>query len=69
MGENKNHMRMARLRKLYTQKELAEESGVSERTIQGWEQGTSCAHLSAVVAVCDVLGISIDEYIGRKVDA
>lgn len=60
-------MRTFRLRANMTLDELSKRSGVSTSTIQHWEQGSGLTTIVNIVSVCDVLGISIDEYIGREV--
>lgn len=60
-------MRMFRLRANMTLNELSKRSGVSTSTIQHWEQGSGFTTIVNIVSVCDVLGISIDEYIGRAI--
>lgn len=58
-------MRHYRLRANLTLEELSKRSGVSTSTIQHWERGDGLLTLANMAAVCEVLGISIDEYIGR----
>ena len=48
-----------------TLKELAELSGVTESTLCRWETGYQNPSLDGVLLVCDVLGVSVDTYIGR----
>ena len=47
----------ARLAKNLTQAELAQEAGVSKRTIERLESGEVASRLSALVGVCRVLGL------------
>lgn len=58
----------ARVNARLTQKELAEKAGIAQNTISTWECGLGMPDVWSAVAVCDVLGISLDEYIGRKVN-
>ena len=58
-------MLRARRRAGYTVRELAEEAGVGQSTIYRAEGNELYPSLMTVVACADVLGISIDEYIGR----
>ena len=60
-------MRVFRHRAKLTLPELSRLSGVGTNTIANWELGGGMTTLANVAAVCDVLGISIDEYIGRDV--
>lgn len=60
-------MRHYRLRANLTLEELSKRSGVSTSTIQHWEHGDGLLTLANMAAVCEVLGISIDEYIGHAI--
>ena len=62
MGEA---MRAARKAAGLSQTQLAERSGTNQSIIAHWELGYTMPNLSSAINVCDVLGISIDEYIGR----
>ena len=49
-----------RIEKNLTQKELAEKSNVSEKTIKNWEQGKrnpALARMDTIMQVCEILGI------------
>ena len=46
-------------------KELADLSGVSTGTISRWENERKNPNLDSMLLVCDVLGVSVDTYIGR----
>lgn len=59
-------MRAIRERAELTRKELSQRSGVAVTTIYNWERGSLGQTLENITAVCDVLGISIDEYIGHR---
>lgn len=59
-------MRAIRERAGLTREELSRRSGVTATTIYNWERGTLGQTLENITAVCDALGISIDEYIGHK---
>lgn len=45
--------------------ELSVMSGVSLPTLCQWETGRQTPRLDGILLVCDVLGISVDAYIGR----
>jgi transcriptional regulator with XRE-family HTH domain len=47
----------ARLGRNLTQAELAEQAGVSKRTVERLESGAVAAHLSGFLRVCRVLGL------------
>lgn len=47
----------ARLDRNLTQAQLAEQAGISKRTIERLEQGSAAAQLSSVIRVCRVLDI------------
>lgn len=61
-----NAMRAAREKAGYTKYRLAKETGVCVSSIMNWEAGRTGPSVTAAVLVCDALGISLDEYIGRK---
>ncbi|MBK6879842.1 MAG: helix-turn-helix transcriptional regulator [Elusimicrobia bacterium] len=61
---------LKRLRKAHglTQQKLAQEAGVSLIVVTKVEQGfTKDPAMSSLVKIADVLGVSIDELIGRTV--
>lgn len=60
-------MRAARLRKGISAAALGRRAGLSPNTIWAWERGERIPNLYTIEACADVLGISIDEYIGRTV--
>ena len=60
-------MRIARLRADISAAELGRRAGLSPNTIWAWERGERIPNLYTIEACADVLGISIDEYIGRIV--
>lgn len=65
------HKRMKLIRKMadLSLPELSKRSGVSVSALENWERGGGMQTIMNVAAVCDALGISIDEYIGREVPA
>ena len=53
-----------------TQKELAEKLGVTDRAISKWENGRGMPELSLMKALCDELGISVNELLsGEKIES
>lgn len=59
--------RVARMAAGLTVKQLADKSGYSAGTISGMEYNTRSPMLLTVIDLADVLGLSIDDYIGREV--
>lgn len=55
-----------RRKKGYSVKELSEKAGVSEGTIYHSEKDKTYPGVLTLVALADVLGVSVDEYIGRE---
>lgn len=52
-----------------TQKQLAEKLGVTDRAISKWENGRGMPELSLMKALCDELGISVNELLsGEKIE-
>lgn len=60
-------MTRARMKEGLSQSELAQLSGVSLTSLARWERDETNASISSLELVADVLGISIDEYVGHKV--
>ena len=60
-------MRMWREKRGLTQLELAELSGVTQRTICALEHDRNNGSVTTVELLSDALGLSIDEYVGHKV--
>lgn len=61
------HMRVARMAAGLTVQQLADKSGYTASTISGMENNTRSPMLLTVIDLADVLGLSIDDYIGREV--
>ena len=61
------YMRKARLAKKLSAKRLSELTGVKEPTIYNMEKGRSMPYLYTAILICDELGISLDEFIGREI--
>lgn len=66
IGEN---MKMARLRKWVTQKELSERSGVHVNSIGAYERGKSTPTVETACKLAKALGMTLDEYVnGSKLE-
>lgn len=52
-----------RKEKGFTQKELAEQIGVSDKTISKWENGNSVPDTSILLSLCNVLEITVNEFL------
>ena len=61
-----DYMRYNREISGYSMKALAAASGVSYASIDSWERGFRNPSLPPLMLVCDVLGITLDKYVGRK---
>lgn len=61
-GEN---LKKYRLLNNYSRQELAEKIGVAAVTIAGYETGIRFPELKKLVLISDVLGVSVDELLGR----
>lgn len=58
-----------RKEKNMTQKELAEQIGVTDRAISKWENGRGLPELSLIKPLCEALGISVNELLsGEKLE-
>ena len=62
----KDAMKRARKAAGLSRQELSDMSTVSYSAISNWELGNTFPHSTAAILVCDVLGISLDEYFGRE---
>ena len=51
----------ARVNKGLTQKDVAKELKVSNKTISAWENGTAVPDIRQVTALCELYGRTIDE--------
>lgn len=62
-----NRLRLARLRRMLTAKQVAERSGMSPMTLRNVESGESGVTIGAYIAVMQVLGIEKDfNYLAQK---
>ncbi len=50
-----------------TVRELAERAGFDYMTLYHFENGDRACRITTVMKFADVLGISLDEYVGRKI--
>lgn len=58
-----------RKEKNLTQKELADQLGVTDRAISKWENGRGMPEVSLMKALCDTLGITVNELLsGERID-
>ena len=55
-----------RKRKKFTQEELAEKLGVTSKSISRWENGRTMPDMSLFNPLCNVLGISINEFLSGE---
>lgn len=57
----------AREKQNLSRKQLAEKAGYDYMTLYYFEEGLRSPKITTIVAFADVLGISLDEYIGRNI--
>ena len=58
-----------RKEKGYTQEQLAEKISVSNKSISRWENGNTMPDLSLIPKLCEILNISINEFLsGERID-
>lgn len=60
-------IRKARKERKYSRQRLADEAKISVMTIVRWELGISTPNLLPLLDVANVLKISLDELVGRRV--
>lgn len=68
MSTFSKHLKILRLEKQFTQKQLGELSGTSERTIQDYEAGKRKPGLDVLIALSGALDVSIDYLVGCSND-
>ena len=57
-----------RKEKGFTQMQLAEKLGITDKAISKWERGLSMPDSSIMLTLCDMLGISVNELLnGEKI--
>ena len=59
-------LKTLRKEKNLTQDQLAEQLGVSNRTVSRWETGTNMPDISLLVEIAELYGVSIPELIKEK---
>lgn len=53
-----------------TQKQLAEKLNMSDKSVSKWERGVCLPDVSVYMELCEILGISINEFLaGEDIDA
>lgn len=62
-------LKVARQARNFTQVHVANLLGVTPRVYNRWEKGVATPHLETLVALADVLQVSLDELTGRTDDA
>lgn len=55
-----------RKRKGYTQKQLSEKLGISDKTISKWERGNGFPEVSLLLPLCDELDIAVNELLSGE---
>ncbi|MDD2957143.1 MAG: helix-turn-helix transcriptional regulator [Lachnospiraceae bacterium] len=55
-----------RKKKGYTQTELADKLGISNRTVSKWETGNGFPDVSLLLPLCDELGITVNELLSGE---
>ena len=58
-------LREARMKKQFTQAHLSETIGIALRTYQCYEQGKREPNFTTLIALADILEVSIDYLLGR----
>lgn len=61
------HMRKCRKEHGLKQKELAEKAMMPAPFVSGYERDVHTPTIFSLITLADVLGVSLDEYIGREV--
>lgn len=61
-----DRLRMARMGRGLSQEALAEKSGVSQNTIYSYETGIRLPGAKILIAIADVLEVSLDWLCGRE---
>ena len=49
-----------------TQKQVAEKLGMSDKSVSKWERGICLPDVSIYMELCDILGISINEFLAGE---
>ncbi len=56
----------ARKKLNYTQRELADKIGVSDKAVSKWERGAGCPDISLLLPLCEELNIDVSELLGKE---
>lgn len=64
--ENRRFSKKLRQEKKVTQEQLTEIIGVSGRMISRWENGICLPDVSVYVELCEILGISLNEFLAGE---
>ncbi len=56
----------ARKEKSYTQRQLADILGISDKTVSKWETGNGLPEVSLMMPLCDALGITVNELLSGE---
>ena len=62
------YIKSRRLNKDWSQSKLAKEVGVNRSLVSRWESDQSEPTLSNFIKVCEVLGMKLDDFIGKEVE-
>lgn len=63
-----DHMREFREQRGLSQQKLSALSGIQQSCICSYEKGKTMPNLRSLMAMCLVMGCTIDEYVGTKYD-
>lgn len=66
MGKIGDRIRILRARDIVTQRNLAEQIGVSEVSLQRFEYGSARPSLDTLIALADFFDVSLDYLVGRS---
>lgn len=60
---------IARKKLNYTQRQVADKIGVSDKTVSKWERGVGCPDISLLLPLCEVLCIDVSQLLGKQKEA
>ena len=63
-----SRIRQYREAKNLTQKQFAEQIGVTNSRVSNWEQGVNCPHVDLLADICRILTVSPSELLGIYLD-
>lgn len=61
-------MKKARLEKGFSRSRLSLKSGIAVQNINKWERGETFPTIINLIPIADVLGVTLDELVGRTVE-